>query len=64
MTHTYLDNEQSNTVTDYLGMSNIEHALSGVHLGACDFTLSISKQYLNFLANLKDGYIFTGLKHV
>ena len=64
MTHTYLDNEQSNTVTDYLGNSNIEHALSGVHLGACDFTLSISKQYLNFLANLKDGYIFTGLKHV
>lgn len=64
MTHTYLDNEQSNTVTDYLGVSNIEHALSGVHLGACDFTLSISKQYLNFLANLKDGYIFTGLKHV
>lgn len=64
MTHTYLDNEQSNLVTDYLGNSNIEHALSGVHLGACDFTLSISKQYLNFLANLKDGYIFTGLKHV
>lgn len=64
MTHTYLDNEQSNLVTDYLGISNIEHALSGVHLGACDFTLSISKQYLNFLANLKDGYIFTGLKHV
>ena len=64
MTHTYLDNEQSNLVTDYLGKSNIEHALSGVHLGVCDFTLSISKQYLNFLANLKDGYIFTGLKHV
>ena len=64
MTHTYIDNEQSNKVTDYLGSATIEHALSGVHLGACDFTLSISKQYLNFLANLKDGYIFTGLKHV
>lgn len=64
MTHTYIDNEQSNKVTDYLGSTTIEHALSGVHLGACDFTLSISKQYLNFLANLKDGYIFTGLKHV
>ena len=64
MTHTYIDNEQSNKVTDYLGSSTIEHALSGVHLGACDFTLSISKQYLNFLANLKEGYIFTGLKHV
>ena len=64
MTHTYLDNEQAHQVTDYLGHTVTEHSLSGVHLGACDFTLSISKQYLNFLANLKDGYIFTGLKHV
>lgn len=64
MTHTYIDNEQANQVTDYLGVSNYEHALSGVHLGACDFTLSISIQYLNFLANLKQGYIFKGLKHV
>lgn len=64
MTHTYIDNAQAHQVTDYLGHTIIEHALSGVHLGACDFTLSISKQYLNFLINLKDGYIFTGLKHV
>ena len=64
MTHTYIDNAQVYQVTDYLGHTVTEHALSGVHLGACDFTLSISKQYLNFLANLKDGYIFTGLKHV
>lgn len=64
MTHTYIDNEQAHKITDYLGNSVIEHSLSGVHLGACDFTLSISKQYLNFLTNLQDGYIFTGLKHV
>lgn len=63
MTHTYIDVEQANEVTDYLGVTNYEHALTGVHLGACDFTLSISKQYLNFLAQLKDGYIYTGLKH-
>lgn len=64
MTHTYIDNEQAHKVTDYLGHTVTEHALSGVHLGVCDFTLSMSKQYLNFLTNLKDGYIFTGLKHV
>ena len=63
MTHTYIDVEQAHEVTDYLGVTNYEHALTGVHLGACDFTLSISKQYLNFLAQLKDGYIYTGLKH-
>lgn len=63
MTHTYIDYEQAHQVTDYLGNTVTEHALSGVHLGACDFTLSISKQYLKFLANLKDGYIYSGVKH-
>ena len=62
MTHTYLDNEQSFNVIDYKGKSKIEHSLSSVHLGACDFTLSISKQYLQFLSNLKDGYIYKGVK--
>lgn len=62
MTHTYLDNEQSFNVVDYKGKSKIEHSLSSVHLGACDFTLSISKQYLQFLSNLKDGYIYKGVK--
>ena len=64
MTHTYIDIESSHNVTDYLGNTCNEHSLSGVHLGACDFTLSISKQYLKFLANLKDGYIYSGVKHV
>lgn len=62
MTHTYLDNEQSFNVIDYNGKEKIEHSLSSVHLGACDFTLSISKQYLQFLSNLKDGYIYKGVK--
>ncbi len=62
MTHTYLDSEQSFNVIDYNGKEKIEHSLSSVHLGACDFTLSISKQYLQFLSNLKDGYIYKGVK--
>lgn len=62
MTHTYIDNEQSFNVTDYLGTDKIEHSLSSIHLGSCDFTLSISKQYLQFLSNLKDGYIYKGVK--
>lgn len=62
MTHTYLDNEQSFNVIDYNGKGKIEHSLSSIHLGACDFTLSISKQYLQFLSNLKDGYIYKGVK--
>ena len=64
MTHTYIDIEQAHQVTDYLGHTVTEHALSGVHLGACDFTLSISKQYMKFLNQLSKGYIYTGVKHI
>ena len=64
MTHTYLDAEQSHIVKDYLGIENREVSLSSIHLGACDFTLSISEQYLKFLSNLKQGFIFRGVKHV
>lgn len=64
MTHTYIDDEISNLVTDFNGVDNIECALSGVHLGACDFTLSISNQFKQFLNNLSQGLIYTGVKHV
>ena len=64
MTHTYIDNEISHNVTDYKGNSINVLSLSSIHLGDCDFTLSISKQYINFLSNLSKGYIFKGVKHV
>lgn len=64
MTHTYLDEPMVNAIQDYQGNHSIVRSLSSVHLGACDFTLSISTQYMNFLKNLKQGYIYTGLKMV
>lgn len=63
MTHTYIDNELSFNVTDYKGIETNVYSLSGVHLGNCDFTLSISTQYTNFLNNLKNGYIYSGVKY-
>lgn len=64
MTHTYLDNEQTIAVTDYQGNSIIINTLSGIHLDNCEFTLSISKQYHEFLNQLSNGYIYKGVKHV
>lgn len=64
MTHTYIDHEQVFHVTDYLGQAKIVNSLSGVHLEPCDFTLSIAKQYQDFLSKLMQGYIFKGVKHV
>lgn len=63
MTHTYIDDEHSFLVTDYLGITKPVKSLTGVHLENCEFTLSVSNQYKTFLQNLIDGYIFTGLRH-
>lgn len=61
MTHTYLDIEQSFTVTDYLGVTVDVHTLSGVHLETCEFTLSMSDMQKTYLSNLKLGYSFSGV---
>ncbi len=64
MTHTYIDDELKFMVTDYLGKTATVNPLSGVHLEPCDFTLSIAKQYSEFLNNLSNGYLYKGVKHV
>lgn len=58
-THTYLDDDMEIDVIDYLG--NKEHVISksGIHLGDCDFTLSLSRQYEDFLQAFMGGYNFT-----
>lgn len=62
--HTYIDNPHSLLVTDYLGNKTEVHTLSGLHLEECEFTLSISDQYKQFLNQLSQGYIFRGVKNV
>lgn len=61
-THTYVDQDYKLLVTDYLGNTETVITLSGVHLTEADYTLSISKQYGEFLRNLKQGYIYKGVK--
>ncbi|WP_443699217.1 hypothetical protein, partial [Pseudomonas sp.] len=63
MTHTYIDQPAKFQVTDYLGNVSTVETLSGVHLENCDFTLSIAEKYRSFLANLSQGYMFTGVKY-
>lgn len=64
MTHTYIDHELDLEIVDYLGNRAEVHPLSGVHLESCDFTLSITGQYKEFLSQLSKGYIYKGVKHV
>lgn len=64
MTHTYIDTEKEMFVVDYDGVEERVLTLSGIHLEPCDFTLSISEQYNQFLRAISSGYIFTGMKNV
>ncbi len=64
MTHTYLDEPQEHRVLDYLGNEGVGSALSSVHLEKADFTLSLARQYVDFIENLKKGYLYKGLEHI
>lgn len=63
MTHTYIDYEQRFKVQDYLGNSVEVNPKSGVHLGACEFTLSISDHYKTYIQNLMKGHILQGVAY-
>ena len=49
-------------ITDYQGNRTYVKSLSSVHLEKCEFTLSISKQYADFLSRMMQGYIYKGVK--
>lgn len=60
MTHTYIDESITFIATDYLGNSTEVTTRSGVHLESVDFTLSLSKQYANFIKQVMNGYLYVG----
>lgn len=61
MTHTYIDEDLKFITTDYLGNKEIIDVKSGIHLENCEFTLSISEQYENFLKQFSKGEFFKGV---
>jgi hypothetical protein len=63
MTHTYVDNELKFKIVDYQGVECTVNPLTGVHLNNCEFTLSISKHYSEFLSRINKGYVFKGNKN-
>lgn len=52
-THTYIDNERSGVLTDYLGNKCTYHELSAVHMECADYHLSLSKEYVDYLTEIK-----------
>lgn len=54
-THTYIDDKSECEITDYIGNTQHIVSLSCVHLSECDFTLSLSEKYIQFLQNINNG---------
>ena len=63
MTHTYIDDYMKFMIKDYQGNDSIISVESGIHLENCEFTLSISKQYGEFIKNFMQGYLYKGVKY-
>lgn len=52
MTHTYIDEERSGVITDYLGNTASYDELSSVHLSKQDYSLSISREFSDYLSSI------------
>lgn len=57
LTHTYIDEPISGVVKDYTGKTGRYAELSSVHLGPADYSLSVAREYANYIANIRqEGY--------
>lgn len=54
MTHTYIDDIRDGALIDYRGVPGKYHELSAVHLENADYSLSISREYRDYLLNIQD----------
>ena len=61
-THTYVDEEITESIVDYQGKEEIITSLSGVHLEPTSFSLSISDYFVKFYTMLQNGYTIKGDK--
>lgn len=53
-THTYIDDEITGWVTDYLGNKCIYHELSGIHLSDTPYMLSLSDAFKEYLMTIQE----------
>ena len=53
LTHTYIDNESSGDIVDYMGNCGHFHELSYIHLEPASYVMSLTEQYIQFLKGVK-----------
>lgn len=52
--HTYIDYQIGGEVTDYLGNTEMFNELSCVHLGESDYSLSLSREFVDYVKGIKE----------
>lgn len=52
MTHTYIDNERTGTVVDYMGVESEYLELSGIHLEKTGYDLNLDGDFVGFVLSL------------
>ena len=57
-THTYINDEIFGEITDYQGHTAPFHELSYIHLENCEFSLSITDEYINYIARVQEEETF------
>lgn len=55
LTHTYIDETMEGVATDYIGNRFKYYERSGIHLSPCDFSLSLTKAFIDLLKGVHDG---------
>lgn len=57
MTHTYIDCEREGEIIDYMGNKSTYKELSSVHMEKCNYNMSLSDIFKNYLNGLKESFI-------
>ena len=52
--HTYIDEETSGKCVDYMGKEYQYHELSSIHMEECDYELSLTREFLDFIMEIQD----------
>jgi hypothetical protein len=53
MTHTYIDQNYTGNVVDYMGNMAEVNQKSSIHLEKCEFTIGMSQEYMELLADIQ-----------
>lgn len=52
--HTYIDEETSGVCVDYRGVPYKYHELSSIHMEECDYELSLSREFIDFIMEIHE----------